>query len=140
MKKLKDLSVNDAVYLLGGRNPNKFLSEKDYYGTEFNYSIISEYKIHNISINKEKDIIEINRSSGYNGSSFLFTFPCKNGNDSRHTIKNDTWFVDKSEYHQIIKEKVIAEINETNQGIKDAKTNGLKRIKRLRESYYDILN
>ena len=119
LKKIKNLSINDIIYVLSDKNSRHFLSEKDYYGRKLNYSVVEHHIISSLSIDEKNERLLINRYSVYSSTSYLLKVPIIECSKSKYKESNGSiWFVDKSEYHKIIKEKVLEEIQNTETKIK----------------------
>lgn len=137
MKKLKDLLVSDVI--LRSKKHPKFLPTEsiDNYGNKYSYpqTLIEEQTITEIVLKGNIVSLEF---SGHNNSSKLDINTWK----ERSCFEDDThfYFINKSEFNDFIKRKVVNEIITIDKQIKSIKKAKEKEIEDIRKMYYEYLN
>lgn len=131
MRTFRNLTVGDTLFKLD-KNLGRFLDDEDEYGNQYTHSIIQEIKLESIRSSKDnKEFRIFNEEVRMN---------YKDLDLSQYETRNHLYFSDRKEYHDIIRERVVAKIKEEEESILEYKLSTEGRIRDLRKQYYYSLN
>lgn len=136
--KAKELTIGSVIYIL---NKNSFsdLIGKDYKTNENVVKhIIKKITITNIQLKDSRHLINESYSS-YGGTRFELTIEKSELDKSIIKRENDTYFFNKDDYYQLIREGVVNYLDNIKKRIKDFEMEQEEKYRSIQKHYWNFL-